>query len=108
PLAVVVELDDPRAALVGHPQRRLAAGVEIGGVGLDVVRRGDASADSAQRVLGDGADQVAVGVVAPHPVVPVVADQYRVVGRVPVHAGGVQPGRSTEAVAAGEGGRPAG
>ena len=96
PLAVVVELDEAGAALVGHPQRRLAARVEIGGIGLDVVGGRDAAAEAAQRVLGDRADQLAVGRVAPDPVVPVVADQDRVVGRVPVHAVGVEPGRPAE------------
>jgi len=97
PPARMAELDEARAALIRHPQRRVAVCVEVGGVRLDVVGRGDAPGHAAQCMLGHEPDQVAVGVVPPDPVVPVVADQDGVVRGIPVHPVGVQPSRPAEA-----------
>ena len=110
PGAGVRELGEVGAALVGCPERGAAAD-RIGRVGGDVVgRAGDAAVGLGAGHVGVGGQVRAGGRESLHAVVPVVADQDRVVGGVPLHAVGVDAGRAAEAVGLleGDGGRGTG
>ena len=98
PGAGVRELGEVGAALVGRPERGAAAD-QIGRVGGDVIgRAGDAAVGLGAGHVGVGGQVRAGGREPLDAVVPVVADQDRVVGGVPLHTVGVEAGRTAEAV----------